>query len=95
MSRAARARSLSCLQVAQAQPPGAWMEHPQIEVRTHTSAAEAQAELQRKVREIVEAAEKSEGPAAALAARNRCQASVDHLRDSHTQIGRASCRERV
>lgn len=62
------------------------MDYPQIEVRTHTSEADAQAELQRKVREIVEATEKSEGPAEAIAWRDRCRASVDHLRDSHSRL---------
>jgi len=74
------------LQEAGAEPSMAEMEYPQIEVKTHESDAEAQAELQRKVRELIEAAEKSEAPAAAIAAREECRRRVEHLRESHGRL---------
>lgn len=62
------------------------MEYPQIEVKTHESDAEARAELQRKVHEIMEAAAKREGPGAAIAAREECRRTVEHLRESHGRL---------
>ncbi|MEP7366636.1 MAG: hypothetical protein ABI972_25550 [Acidobacteriota bacterium] len=62
------------------------MEYPQIEVTPYESETEAQSQLARKVREIIEDAETHPEPAQALALRNERQAEVEHLRESHSTL---------
>ena len=62
------------------------MEYSQIEVTPYESETEAQEQLTRKVREVIEDAQTHPEPAAALAVRNECQAAVEHLRESHAAL---------
>ncbi|HZO56963.1 MAG TPA: hypothetical protein VFB63_29910 [Bryobacteraceae bacterium] len=74
------------MQEADASPATRLMEHQQIEVTPYESETEAQAQLARKVREIIEDAETHEEPAQALSVRNERKAIVEHLRESHAGL---------
>lgn len=62
------------------------MEYPQIEVTPYESETEAQSQLARKVREVIEDAETHPEPATALAVRNERRAVLDHLREAHANL---------
>lgn len=62
------------------------MEYEQIEVTPYESETEAQSELARKVREIMEDAQTHPEPSRTLAVRDEHKATVEHLRNSQTNL---------
>jgi hypothetical protein len=62
------------------------MEYPQIEVTPYESETEAQSQLAKRVRQVIEDAETHPEPAKAIGIRNERKGVVEHLRESHASL---------